>query len=97
MAGVEIYELGEQVGLAARFATETGPVDPPRVVFRVRDPEGAVTEIVYGRSPAVERVAPGVYQTVVAATLPGRWRYRFAAPGSPLAHEGFFDVFDLRS
>ena len=95
VADVEIYELGERVGLAARFGSERGPVDPPGVVFRVRDPQGRITELAYGRSADVTRVGPGVYQAVVAATVAGRWRYRFAAAGRAPAHEGFFDVFDI--
>ena len=95
MADVEIYELGEEVGLGASFSSDAGPVDPRGVVFRVRDPLGRVTELAYGRSPLVERVAPGRYQAVVTASVPGRWRYRFSAAGRWAAHEGVFDVFDV--
>lgn len=97
--GVDVYEVGEQVGLAARFGTEDDPFDPPRVIFRLLNPQGRTVELAYGVDSAVVRTGPGSYQVIVSATTPGRWRYRFVAYGgmTQAQHEGFFDVFDVSS
>jgi hypothetical protein len=95
--GTELYELGDQVGLAVQFGTQEDPVDPARVMISVRDPAGRTAQLRFGGDEAVVRVAPGSYQVVLAARLPGRWRYRFVGYGKGLRaeHEGYFDVFDL--
>ena len=95
--GPDLYEVGDQVGLAVQFGTPDAPVDPPRVLVRLRDPEGRTAELTYGNDAAVVRTAPGAYQVVVVATIPGRWRYRFVGTGrgTQAGHDGFFDVFDL--
>lgn len=91
-----VYEVGEHVGLAATFGTADAPIDPSRVIVRVMDPSGARRELTYGLDDAVQRVGPGSYQVVVAASIPGRWRYRFVGSGSHNgAFDGHFDVFDL--
>jgi hypothetical protein len=97
MAGPDVYEVGEQVGLAARFGTEDDPFDPDRLIVRVRDPDGRTADLTYGRDAAVVRTGPGAFQVIVTATIPGRWWYRFVAIGgrSRAEHDGFFDVFDL--
>ena len=96
MAGGEVYEVGDQVGLAVQFGTADDPVDPAGVEIRVRDPEGRTVELRYGRDVAVVRTAPGSYQVVLVATVAGRWRYRFVGMGPVRAdHDGYFDVFDL--
>ena len=99
VAGSDVYELGETVALAARFGTEEEPFEPSRVIVRVRDPEGRTAELSYGVDESVVRTAPGSYQVVVAATVPGRWRYRFVGLGkrARAEHEGVFDVFDLNA
>lgn len=97
VAGAEVYEVGDQVGLAVQFGSQEAPVDPPRVEIRVRDPEGRTAQLLYGSDTAVVRTGPGSYQVVITATVPGRWRYRFVGTGGRLRaeHDGFFDVFDL--
>lgn len=95
-AASDAYELGEHVGLAASFGGPDAPVDPTRVVVRLMDPNGKRKELTYGIDEAVQRVAPGSYQVVLAATIAGRWRYRFVGSGSYHgAFDGVFDVFDL--
>ena len=97
VAGSDVYELGEQIALAAQFGTEDEPFEPSRVIVRVRDPEGRTAELTYGVDESVVRTGPGSYQVVIAATVAGRWRYRFVGLGSRARaeHDGFFDVFDL--
>ena len=96
VAGAEVYEVGDQVGLAVQFGTAEEPVDPSGVEVRVRDPEGRTADLRYGRDEGVTRIAPGAYQVVIVASVPGRWRYRFVGMGPVRAdHDGFFDVFDL--
>lgn len=88
--------MGEHVGLAATFGTADAPIDPSRVIVRVMDPTGRRKELTFGVDDGVTRVAPGSYQVVVAATVPGRWRYRFVGSGSHHgAFDGHFDVFDI--
>jgi len=99
-AGAEVYELGDNVGLAVQFGTEEDPIDPARVIVRIRDPQGHSAQLTYGSDAAVVRVAPGSYQVVVVASVPGRWQYRFVGLGEPMRraeHDGYFDVFDLGS
>ena len=96
-AGAEVYEVGDQVGLSVQFGTPENPTDPSRVEVRVRDPEGRSARLTYGVDEAVTRVAPGNYQVVIAAGVPGRWQYRFVGIAPHGEHNGFFDVFDLGS
>ena len=97
VAGSDVYEVGEQIALGARFGTDEEPFEPSKVIIRVRDPHGRGAELTYGKDGGVEKVGPGSYQVVVTATVPGRWRYRFVGLGrmARAEHEGFFDVFDL--
>ena len=99
VAGSDVYEVGEQIALAARFGTEEEPFEPSRVIIRVRDPEGHRAELTYGEHESVVRTGPGLYEVVVAASVPGRWHYRFVGLGNRARAEleGFFDVFDLNS
>ncbi len=46
--GDEVYEVGDQVGLAVQFGGSENPIDPPQVVFRVRDPQGRSVDLTYG-------------------------------------------------
>ncbi len=96
--GAEVYEVGDQVGLAVYFGSEDDPFDPSRVEIRVRDPEGRTAQLLYGSDAGVMRTGPGSYQVVIMATLPGRWHYRFVGTDglARAEHDGFFDVFDLR-
>lgn len=98
VAGSDVYEVGEQIALAARFGTDEAPFEPSKVIFRVRDPQGKMAELSYGRHDAVVRTGPGSFQVVVTASVPGRWRYRFVGMGgrARAEHEGFFDVFDVK-
>jgi len=95
--GAEVYEVGDQVGLAIQFGTPESPVDPSGVEVRVRDPQGRSARLTFGKDEAVTRVAPGVYQVVITAGVPGRWQYRFVGVKPHGEHNGFFDVFDLGS
>jgi hypothetical protein len=97
VAGAELYELGDQVGLGVQFGTEENPVDPARVMVSVRDPQGRTARLTFGTDASVLRTAPGAYQVVIAAAVAGRWWYRFVGYGKGLRaeHEGHFDVFDL--
>ena len=95
--GNEVYELGQPVGLAVQFGDAEHPLDPPRVEFRVQDPEGRSVILAYGTDEAVVRTAPGSYQVVIMATVAGRWHYRFTGMGGGGSGglDGYFDVFDL--
>lgn len=95
--GAEVYELGDHVGLSVQFGTQADPFDPRRVEVQVRDPKGHTARLRFGTDAAVVRTAPGVYQLVLAASVPGRWHYRFVGMGTGMRaeHDGFFDVFDV--
>ena len=99
VAGSDVYEVGEQIALAAQFGTEEEPFEPQRVIVRVRDPNGKMAELSHGVHDTVVKTGPGAYQIVVTASVPGRWRYRFVGfgRGARAEHEGFFDVFDLET
>ena len=95
--GAEPYELGDHVGVAVQFGTPDNPLDPAQVTVNVRNPQGQTAQLRFGADPAVVRVAPGNYQVVLEATVPGRWNYRFVGYGRGVRaeHDGAFDVFDL--
>jgi hypothetical protein len=97
VAGTDVYEVGEQVGLAAHFGTEEAPFDPDRLVVRLRDPEGRTIQLTHGIDDSVMRVGPGAYQVVLTASVPGRWQYRFVGMSgrARAEYDGFFDVFDV--
>ena len=86
MAGdVNTYELGNVIVLSGEFVdTATGTsVDPDTVVFRIRTPDGAMTECQYPAN--VVRDATGKYHVDWPAITPGRYVYRFFSTGSAMA------------
>lgn len=100
----EVYERGDQVGLAVRFGSrddekgsQESPVDPSRVTTSVRDADSRMAKLASGSDTAVIRTAPGNYQVVIAASIAGRWRYRFVGTGRGLqaGSDGYFEMFDL--
>jgi uncharacterized protein YfaS (alpha-2-macroglobulin family) len=88
------YKVGASVRCSGAFTNEAGdPVDPTTITFRVRKPDGAVTVYVYGTDAQLVKDGVGAYHVDLAATLAGRWAYRFEGTGAaPSADESLFLV-----
>lgn len=90
----DIFDQGDLVRLKAVFTdAETGvAVDPDTVTFRVRKPDGTVTDYAY---PAqATKTAVGAYQADVDADQAGSWRWRAFSTGNGQAAEE--DGFTVR-
>lgn len=86
MAGdVNTYEQGNLLRLTGEFsdAVTGAPVDPATVMFRIRTPDGAVTEYTYPSN--VTQSGSGSYYVDWPAVMPGRYTYRFFSTGSGMA------------
>jgi len=93
MADEAVHVVGEQVRVCSRFARKGEAFDPKRVAVRIRSPLGAIAELSDGTDPQVVRTGPGAYEVVVAATVPGRWQWRFYGGGGDYgAIDGAFHV-----
>lgn len=91
MANEAVHEVGDQVRICAAFSRRGEAFDPRRVAVRIRSPRGAIAELVHGTDAQVVRTGPGTYEVVVAATVPGRWQWRFyGAGGDSGAVDGAF-------
>jgi hypothetical protein len=79
MPSTEPIPLGNDIAIMASFLDADEAVEPTTVVCEIRSPQGTISR------PSVERVSLGVWQTIVAASLPGRWEYRVQAGGNVIA------------
>lgn len=81
------YTLNQLVHLTAAFTVSGTATDPTTVVCKVKDPSGAIT------TPSAVKDSTGNYHYDVAATISGRYYYRFEGTGTCQASaEAFFDV-----
>ena len=82
------YDIGDLVRLDATFTGLDGvPSTPTTTVCTVRRPDG--TE----ETPVPQTASPGALYALVAATMPGRWHYRWVGTGVvQAAEEGVFVV-----
>ena len=90
----ETFDIGDLVRLKAAFTdAESGAaIDPDTVAFRVREPDGTLTDYAY---PAeVTKTAVGAYQVDVDADQAGSWRWRVFSTGNGQAAEE--DGFTVR-
>ena len=90
----ETFDIGALVRCKAGFTnSETdAPLDPDTVTFRVRKPDGTLTDYVYPAS--VTKTATGAYQADVDADQAGSWRWRVFSTGNGQAAEE--DGFSVR-
>lgn len=90
------YDIGDVVRCDVEFrdpAAANALVSPTAVVFKVKDPDGTITQKVYGTDVDVVRDATGKFHATVAPTKAGTWRYRFEGTGLvQAAEEGQFTV-----
>ena len=79
MPPMEPIPLGNDIAIVATFLNAGEAVEPATVICETRSPQGAVAR------PSMERSSLGVWQAIVAASLPGRWEYRVQAGGNVVA------------
>ncbi len=69
------------------------PYDPANLSFRVSVNGGAETVYEYGTDAEVEREEEGIYELILLADQPGKWRWRAEITGTiSLAVEGAYEV-----
>lgn len=72
------YDVGDLVRITGTLANSAGTATDPSgtITFKVRDPGGTITTLVYGVDDEVVKSSTGVYYTDVALDEPGTWHYR---------------------
>lgn len=88
MAGdVNTYEQGNLIRLTGSFIdVSTGnAIDPSIVKFRVKAPDGAMTEYRYGTNAELVKDSTGNYHVDLPADQAGRYTYRFFSTGTGMA------------
>lgn len=89
---INIYTQGELVRISASFANGASPIDPGSVFVNLRYPTGGSALI---SGSLITNASPGVYQTDIDASLPGRWHYRWYSTGcGQAAKANYFKVLD---
>jgi hypothetical protein len=91
------YVMGNIIRCCGVFENEAGdPIDPEHVNFKVKDPAGMITLLVFGTDVALVKDSVGNYHADVNADTHGMWFYRFYSTGEgKAADEESFSV--LRS
>lgn len=89
---INIYTQGELVRLSASFADGASPINPGDVFLNLKYPTGA-SVLVSGS--LITNASPGIYQTDIDASLPGRWHYRWYSTGcGQAAKSNYFKVLE---
>jgi len=89
-----LFDYGDELKVTATFTDEDGaPADPGTVVFKTKDPAGAVTTYEFGTAVEVTKVGTGVYKLLFTPSAEGDWYWR-AEGTAPVrqASEGKFRV-----
>jgi uncharacterized protein YfaS (alpha-2-macroglobulin family) len=88
------FVLGELVRVSGAFTNAAGAAaDPTAVRMKYKDPEGAITSLLYGTDVALVKDTTGSYHVDIDANQPGTWNWRFYATGTgQTADEGSFTV-----
>lgn len=69
--------------------------DPTGVTVSVKNPDGTVTDYVYGTDSEVVKSTTGKYYMDVECDMAGRWLYRFVGTGArQTAEETHFNVLE---
>lgn len=78
----ETHDVGDLPRIEAVFTdSDTGAtIDPDTVTFRVRAPDGVVTD--YSYPTEVTKTAVGVYHVDIDVDQPGKWRWRVFSTGN---------------
>jgi uncharacterized protein YfaS (alpha-2-macroglobulin family) len=91
--GMAVYTKGAVVRLSAMFKQNNTPLDPSIVRVRIKDPNGKVTQYVYGNTSDVIRESIGLYHYDLSLPQSGRWFYKFESSGNgQAAAEGSVEV-----
>lgn len=76
------HYIGDPIRLAVNYSTNGTDVDPTGVTLRVRDPNGIVTEYVYGTDADVVLTDAGDYLCDFIPDQSGRWSFRWVSSGT---------------
>lgn len=95
---VDLYTPGALVRCSVAFTTAAGTAQDPGVVtFKVKDPSGNLTTLVYATDAALVKDSTGNYHVDVDADEAGTWSFGFYGTVSgQAAAEGLFRVDSSR-
>lgn len=85
---MNVYDVGDKATLRALFTndhTPPEPADPSALTFYIKQPDGTVTEYVYGTDTELVRDAIGSYHVDWPITAHGVYWYLFAGSGDVVA------------
>lgn len=80
-----VYKKKSLVRISSEFTISSVDTDPTTVTCRYKDPNNAVTTLVYGTDAALVKDAVGKYHVDIQANIAGNWWYRFEATGAVVA------------
>ena len=87
MTDVNIYDIGDNVTMAAAFTSNSVATDPTGVTFKIKLPSGAVTTYVYSTDVQLIKDSTGNYHVCWTITMKGTNHFRFAGTGALIAAE----------
>lgn len=75
---INYYDLGDVVILTGIFTDRvTGAgLDPGTITFKIEDPAGQVTTLIYGTDPEVSKIGAGQYEAAFEPTIPGNHHWK---------------------
>lgn len=90
---INVYTQGELIRLSASFiGSDASPINPGDVFLNLKYPTGASISI---SGSSIINASPGIYQTEIDASLPGRWHYRWYSTGcGQAAKSNYFKVLE---
>lgn len=86
MTDVNIYDIGDNVTMAAAFTSNGVATDPTTVTFKIKLPSGAITTYTQVDAEMVKD-SIGNYHVCWTITMKGTHHYRFAGTGALIAAE----------
>lgn len=88
-----IYDVGDQVRLAAVFTVSGVATDPSTVTAVIKTPDGQRTTLLYLTDVALVRDSAGHFHVDYDVLVPGVHGYRFSSTGTAKgAEDSRFDV-----
>lgn len=91
---MQVYDIGDRRKLSCEIRNESGVLtDPTTLVFTMREPDGTITDYLYGTDAELVKDSVGVYHVYWDCALAGIHRWRLEADGAVVvAEEALFNV-----
>jgi hypothetical protein len=88
--------VGNMTRVTATFRDSQNVInDPDQVKFKLKLPEGTVTDYEYGIDDEITKISPGIYFVDIPLDTAGRYDYYFYSTGhGQAADQGSFIVID---